>query len=236
MFVGETGILRIVRRTAELMKQNKNEDVRAEGGIDLPTIQKYLNFWYTCSLDLFGGEISSNAASFFASSVKGRAKEASYEDHKAIEGMYAMDVPVQATPGVVTGFRREEVALRNAMNEVLRDEYVEDAQRGVDKWNRALAEAGIDFKLELPSRRFHRRAGIYAGLYFDPAGNPMTREAWERRRDEWLPSAADEAYVKSLMTKPVYDPKGMAHWIAPPAHGIKGRPVDYEYVKRHDLA
>ena len=27
------------------------------------------------------------------------------------------------------------------MNEVLRDEYVDDCQRGVDKWNRAIAEA-----------------------------------------------------------------------------------------------
>ncbi|MDI3286219.1 benzoyl-CoA 2,3-epoxidase subunit BoxB [Polyangium sp. 15x6] len=232
MFVGETGILRIVQRTAELMKKNKNEDARAEGGIDLPTMQKYLNFWYSVSLDLFGGEISSNAANFFASSLKGRAKEESYEDHRAVDGVYPMDVPVTAGPGVVTSFRREEVPLRNAMNEVLRDEYIEDAQRGVDKWNRALAEAGISYRLTLPSRRFHRRTGIYGGLYFDVQGNVLTKEDWERRRDEWLPSEADEAYVKSLMTAPIYDPKQMANWIAPPKHGIKGRPVDFEYVKR----
>ncbi|MDC3960070.1 benzoyl-CoA 2,3-epoxidase subunit BoxB [Polyangium jinanense] len=232
MFVGETGILRIVQRTAELMKKNKNEDARAEGGIDLPTMQKYLNFWYSVSLDLFGGEISSNAANFFASSLKGRAKEESYEDHRAVDGVYPMDVPVTAGPGVVTGFRREEVPLRNAMNEVLRDEYIEDAQRGVDKWNRALAEAGISYRLTLPSRRFHRRTGIYGGLYFDVQGNVLAKEDWERRRDEWLPSEADEAYVKSLMTAPIYDPKQMANWIAPPKHGIKGRPVDFEYVKR----
>ncbi len=233
MFVGETGVLRIVQRACELMKKNKNEDVRAEGGIDLQTIQRYLNFWYSVSLDLFGGEISSNAANFFASSLKGRAKEDSYDDHKAVTGIYRMDVPVANGDGQVSGFKTEEVPLRNAMNEVLRDEYVADAQRGVDKWNRSIAEAGISFELKLPSRRFHRKAGIYTGLHFDPQGNPLSREQWEARREEFLPSEADETYVRSLMQKPVYDSKQMAHWIAPPARGIKGNPIDFEYVRRH---
>lgn len=232
MFVGETGLLRICQRTCELMKRNKNEDARAEGGIDLPTVQKYLNLWYSLSLDLFGGEISSNAASFFAASVKGRAREASYDDHRALEGVYPMDVPLAAGGGAVSGWRREEVPLRNAMNEVLRDEYVSDSQRGIDKMNRVIEEAGISFKLRLPSRRFHRHTGIYAGLYFDVDGNPLSKEEWEARRDAWLPTASDEAYVKSLMEKPVLDPKQMANWIAAPARGIKGKPVDFEYVRR----
>lgn len=231
MFVGETGMLRVIQRTCELMKKNPSEDARAEGGIDLPTIQKYMNFWYSVSLDLFGGEISSNAASFFASSLKGRAKEEGYEDHKVLEGTYPMDVPLAGAPGRVATFKREDVPLRNAMNEVLRDEYVGDSQRGVDKWNKAIDEAGISFRLTLPSRRFHRNGGIYAGLHFDTEGNPLTKEEFERRQDEWLPSAADEAYVKSLMTKPIYDPKQMANWIAAPPRGIKGRAVDFEYVK-----
>ena len=226
MFVGETGVLRVVQRTCELMKKNASQDVRAEGGIDLDTLQKYMNFWFTVSLDLFGGEVSSNAATFFASSLKGRAKEESYPDHMATEGAYEMDVPVAGG-----GFKHESVPMRNAMNEVLRDEYVEDAQRGVDKWNRAIEEAGINYRLTLPHRRFHRAVGLYAGLHFDPAGNPISKEEWDRRRDEWLPSAADRAYVRSLMTRPVYDPKQMANWIAPPPRGIKGRPIDFEYVR-----
>jgi benzoyl-CoA 2,3-dioxygenase component B len=117
------------------------------------------------------------------------------------------------------------------MNEVLRDEYVGDSQRGVDKWNKAIEEAGISFRLTLPSRRFHRNGGIYAGLHFDIEGNPLSKEEFERRQDEWLPSAADEAFVKSLMNKPIYDPKQMANWIGAPPRGIKGRPVDFEYVK-----
>src|SRR5437773_8667677 len=66
MFVGETGVGRVVKRAAELMKQDPNGDVRRHGGLDLPTIQKYLNLWFTLSLDLFGGEISSNAADAYA--------------------------------------------------------------------------------------------------------------------------------------------------------------------------
>jgi benzoyl-CoA 2,3-dioxygenase component B len=202
--------------------------VRALGLIDLPTMQKYLNLWYSLSLDLFGGEISSNAATYFATGMKGRAKEDQYDDHKALEGSYKMNVPKD---GKMTD---EEVPLRNAMNEVLRDAYVEDCQRGVDKWNRTIAAHGIDFTLTLPSRRFHRHIGIYANVSTDVLGNVISKDAFEAKKDGWLPSAADKAYVQSLMTKPVYDPKQMANWIAAPKQGIKGRPVDFEYV-RHEV-
>ena len=232
MFVGETGMLRVIQRSCELMKQDSNGDARAQGGIDLPTIQKYLNLWYSVSLDLFGGEISSNAATFFGSSLKGRAKEENYPDHLALEGTYGFDVPVGAagTPNGVARFERQEVPLRNAMNEVLRDEYVEDSQRGVDKWNRAIAEAGFDFKLTLPSRRFHRQTGIYAGFHFDPMGNPLTAEEWERKKGQWLPNEADEVYIKSLM-HPALGRGQMANWIAPPIKGLNNLPGDFEYVR-----
>ena len=234
MFVGESGLQRIIERTLELMKKNANEDARAEGGIDLPLIQKYVNFWYSVSLDLFGGEISSNAASFFASSLKGRAKEEKYEDHKALESVHRMDVPL-LEGGVLKGMKSEDVPPRNAMNEVLREEYVQDSQRGIDKWNRLIEKAGVKFKLTLPSRRFHRNGGIYAGLSFDPEGRPISKEEFESKKADWLPTEADDAFVTSLMSKPIYDPKQMASWIAPPPRGIKGHPVEYEYV-RHDPA
>ncbi len=230
MFVGETGLGRIIERTLALMKQNANEDARAEGGIELPLIQKYINFWYSVSLDLFGGEISSNAASYFASGVKGRAKEEKYEDHVVLTGTMSMDVPV-VEGGRLKELKREDVPLRNAMNEVLREEYIADSQRGLDKWNKTIEKAGLSFRLSLPSRRFHRAGGIYAGLHFDPAGNPLDKETWEAKKHEWIPSPADEVHVKSLMSKPVMDPKQMANWIAAPARGIKGQPVDFEYVK-----
>jgi len=232
MFVGETGVMRVVDRTAQKMAEAKKDhpdDVRAMGVIDLPTMQRYLNLWYSLSLDLFGGEISSNAASFFAGGLKGRAKEDDYEEHRALEGSYAMDVVKDGK------LLREDVPLRNAMNEVLRDAYVIDCQRGVDKWNRAIEAHGIPFKLTLPSRRFHRQIGIYAGVYASPDGELIGKEEFDRRAGDWLPTEADKAYVKSLMQKPIYDPKQMANWIAAPKQGVKGRPVDFEYV-RHGAA
>ena len=230
MFVGETGILRVCERTASQMKEHKidaPDAVRKLGLIDLPTMQKYLNLWFTLSLDLFGGEISSNAASFFATGLKGRAKEESYPDHVALTGTYGVD---HMKDGALV---HADVPLRNAMNEVLRDEYVEDCQRGVDKWNRTIAAHGIDFALALPSRRFHRHIGVHSGFTFDPQGNPISKEEYEAKKGGWLPTDADKAYVKSLMNQPIYDPKQMANWIAPPKQGIKGKPVDFEYV-RHD--
>jgi benzoyl-CoA 2,3-dioxygenase component B len=228
MFVGETGVARVLERSTELMKKNANEDVRAEGGIDLPTIQKYVNFWYSVSLDLFGGEISSNAASYFAAGLKGRAhEEKKHDDHLALEGSIGFDV-FQADGRV----EHQDVPLRNAMNEVLRREYVDDSQRGLDKWNKIFERAGVDFRLTLPSTRFHRATGIYAGLRFDPEGRPLTNEEWERRKNDWLPSADDDAYVASLMQRPIYEAGKMAHWIAPPPRGIKGRPIEFDYVKR----
>ncbi|MFI5298732.1 MAG: benzoyl-CoA 2,3-epoxidase subunit BoxB [Polyangiales bacterium] len=227
MFVGETGVQRVVERTAQLMKQGgATADVRALGGIDLPTVQKYMNLWYSLSLDLFGGEISSNAAQFFATGLKGRAfEEKEYIDHKALEQQYAMDV---VRDGKVA---REDVPMRNAMNEVLRDAYVDDCQRGVDKWNRVLEAAGITFKLTLPSRRFHRHQGLWAEVGCTPAGDIIGKDQFEARKSEWLPSDADEAYVQSLMQTPIYEPGKMANWLAPPRIGIKGTPIDFEYVR-----
>src|SRR5262245_34340280 len=93
MFVGESGVERIVQRTAELMKQDPNEDVRQQGGIPLDMVQRYLNLWFALSLDLFGGEVSSNAASFFADGLKGRYKEEAYADHLALSDSYRMPMP-----------------------------------------------------------------------------------------------------------------------------------------------
>ena len=228
MFVGETGVDRVVQRTAELSKSAPGGDVRAAGGVPLDMLQRHINFWFSSSTDLFGGEISSNAADFFASGLKGRYKEDALADHRALDGTYRMAVP---EAGVLLD---KDVPLRNAMNEVLRDNYVEDCQRAVDKWNRTLAKAGLEPTLRLPHRRFHRSQGIYAmssGLYFDIDGELIDEATWKARSGEWLPSAADREHVRSLMHA-VTERGKIANWIAPPARGINGQPFDYEYVKR----
>jgi len=123
------------------------------------------------------------------------------------------------------------VPLRNAMNEVLRDEYVKDCQRAVDRWNKTLERAGVTgMKLRLPHRRFHRAVGPCAGLHFDPEGRLISEAEFKAHEKEWLPTDEDRAFVRSLM-HPVIERGKMANWIAPPAKGINGMPVDFEYVK-----
>jgi benzoyl-CoA 2,3-dioxygenase component B len=225
MFVGDTGIGRVVKRACELMKLDANEDVRAQGGIDLETIQRYVNFWFSSSLDLFGGEISSNAADYFATGLKGRAKEEKYPDHVALVDAYDLEV---FENGRLMG---KQIPMRNAMNEVVRDAYVEENQKGVDRWNRIIREAGVNFEIRLPSRRFNRKMGIYSGHFFDPAGNPITDEEFNRRRFEWLPGEKDKIFVKHLM-QPVLERGKMANWIAAPNSGINGKPIDFEYIRK----
>jgi benzoyl-CoA 2,3-epoxidase subunit B len=231
MFVGETGVQRVIQRACELMKQDRNGDVRAQGGIDLPTIQKYLNLWYTLSLDLFGGDVSSNAADAFASSLKGRHRESRYEDHTCLDAMYTVEV-LEDGPDGKRRIAAKDVPMRTALNEVLRKEYIKDCQRGVDKWNKTIAKEGIDFELRLPSERFHRSIGTYADIHTDMEGNMLDHAEWEARKHQWLPGEADEAYVKSLM-RPVIEPGKIAGWIAPPLRGINGQPFDFEYVRFH---
>ncbi len=184
------------------------------------------------SSDLFGGEKSTNAANYFAAGLKGRARESRYEDHVCLEDVYDMEwgEGTQAD-GRPERMVREEVPLRNAMNEVLRDEYVEDCARGVKRWNKVLVEAGVDFELTLPHRRFYRQIGQYGGHHYDVEGRPMSDADWEARKAGWLPSAEDEAFVDSLMTAPIYEPGKIAGWIAPPTKGIHGQSFDYEYVR-----
>ena len=227
MFVGETGVGRVIKRSCELMKEDPNESARDAGGVDLPTIQKYLNLWYTLSLDLFGGEASSNAADAFASGLKGRYKEATrYEDHVAKNQFYQLEEVVQGK------IQTKDVPLRTAMNEVLRNDYVEDCQRGVDRWNKMIAKEGINFEFKLPSRRFHRQIGAFAGFHTDPDGNLLSDKEWAEKSGEWLPNQEDEVFIKGLM-QPVVEPGKIANWIAPPRRGINNNDFDFTYVKRN---
>jgi benzoyl-CoA 2,3-dioxygenase component B len=124
------------------------------------------------------------------------------------------------------------VAPRLAVNLDVRNAYTEDCQAAVDKWNRLVADLGVEFRL--PSPRFRRSVGTFAAGCFDPDGCPITEEEFRRRVAEWLPSAADEGHVRSLMAHPVTEPGRFANWIAPPARGIDGRPVDFEYVRSNE--
>jgi benzoyl-CoA 2,3-dioxygenase component B len=122
------------------------------------------------------------------------------------------------------------VPLRNAMNEVLRDEYVKDNEKGIAYWNKVCEKAGVDFRFRLPHRRFNRKIGVYAGHRFDVDGNALDEATWTRRAGEWLPTEKDRAAIKALMV-PCYQPGRFASWIAAPAKGINDQPAEFEYVK-----
>jgi benzoyl-CoA 2,3-dioxygenase component B len=231
MFVGETGVGRTIQRTCEVMKESGITDpydvnrIRALGVIDLPTIQKKANMHYSLSLDLFGSEISTNAANAFHAGIKGRYKETKLEDdHKLDNDTYPV---LRLIDGKVVV--SNEPAL-SAINMRLRDDYVKDAAGGVNRWNNILKKEGIDFEITLPHVAFHRHQGEFSAIHADPEGNLISADEWAKRRDDWLPSNADGDFIDSLM-KPQWEPGKYAGWISPPKVGIDNKPGDFEYVK-----
>jgi benzoyl-CoA 2,3-dioxygenase component B len=232
MFIGQSGIGRVLEATCAAMNKAGIDDphdiarVRSLGVIDLPTMQKRANFHFSATLDLFGSELSTNAANAYQAGLKGRYLEDQIDDDHTLTGStYPV---VRLKDGAVL---REEVPALSALNMRLRDDYVADAQSGVDRWwNRIIERSGIDFRIALPHVAFNRRIGEFAAIEADPSGNILSAEAWRRRRDEFLPSVDDDAFVASLM-RPAREPGQFASWIAPPRAGIDNKPGDFEYVK-----
>jgi benzoyl-CoA 2,3-dioxygenase component B len=220
-----------VQRTCEAMKQAGVSDpydiekVRSLGVIDLPTIQKKLNLHYTLSLDLFGSEVSTNAANAFNAGLKGRFRETSIEDdHKLEKDIYPVLKFVNGEIRLV-----DEPAL-TALNMRLRDDYTRDCAKGIERFNKIIERTGVTFRLALPHVAFHRQIGEFRDVEATPAGVLIDGATWRRDRDKYLPSAADGEFIASLM-KPVAEPGKFASWISPPKVGIDNRPGDFEYVK-----
>ena len=62
------------------------------GAIPLPVIQKYLNFHYSVSLDLFGGETSTNVANYYTAGLKGRwLEDRRKDDHQLTSDSIMVD-------------------------------------------------------------------------------------------------------------------------------------------------
>jgi len=228
MFVGESGVSRVINRTCQVMNELKTDDakkLREAGVIDLPTLQRYLNFHFSVTIDLFGADESSNAATFYSTGLKGRYEEGKRVDDHQLRGQtYRV---LQAKEGQLV---EKEVPMLNALNEVLRDDYIKDSVAGVERWNKVIEKAGIPCRLNVPHKAFHRNIGALAGVKVSPEGQVVSEAEWAARQDEWLPSATDRAFVQSLMGR-VVEPGRFAHWIAPPVMGINRQPVDFEYVR-----
>jgi benzoyl-CoA 2,3-dioxygenase component B len=228
MFVGESGISRTISRTCQVMNELKTDDVekiRAAGVIDLPTIQRYLNFHYSVTIDLFGADQSSNAASFYSSGLKGRYEEGKRTDDHVLKGQTYKVLEVQNGQLV-----EKDAPMLNALNEVLRDDFIKDSIAGVNRWNKVIEKAGLPMRLTVPHKAFNRQIGALAGIRMSPEGKVISAAEWEGRKDEWLPTPDDRAFVASLMGR-VTEAGKFANWIAPPVMGINRQPVDFEYVR-----
>lgn len=228
MFVGESGVARVIQRTVDLMRQHGVEDpeqVRALGVIDLQTIQRYLNFHFSVTVDLFGADQSSNAATFYSSGLKGRYEETKRDDDHLLKSrQYRI---LEVANGALA---EREVPMLNSLNEVLRDDFIRDSIAGIGRWNRIIEKAGLPFRLSAPNKAFNRHIGGFAGHRISPDGRVLSEVEWAANERNWLPSEEDRAYVASLMGR-VIEPGKMANWIAPPPVGINKQPIDFEYVR-----
>ncbi len=225
MFVGDTGIQRVIQRTCELMISKDTDNIAPYGGINLDTIQRYLNFHFAISLDLFGSEISTNAANYFTSGIKGRYKEDKIDDNHVLSNL-AYNVFKLESGKISTS---AEPAL-TVLNERLRDDYIEDCNKGIYRWNKTIREHNINFTLQLPNRAFGRSIGQYRNNRFTPDGALISTTDWNNMKNTWLPNKSDQNHIKSLMQK-VVEPGAFAGWIAPPRRGINGQPISFKYVR-----
>ena len=228
MFVGESGVSRVIQRTTAVMNDLKTDDVgklRAAGVIDLPTIQRYINFHYSVTIDLFGADESSNAAIFYSSGLKGRYEEGKRVDDHSLKGQTYTILEIR--DGQIA---EKEVPMLNALNEVLRDDYIKDSVAGVERWNKVLTKAGIPAKFTVPHKAFHRNIGSLSKAKVSPEGKVISEAQWQANHDAWLPSNEDRAFVASLMGHCV-EPGKFANWIAPPSMGVNKQAADFDYVR-----
>ena len=173
MFVGDSGVSRIVQRTCEVMGENPTADPHTLGVIDLETIQRHINFHHSVTLDLFGAEVSTNAANTFTIGLKGRFQEERIDDdHRLTEDSYPV---ARCNEGKLTN---QEVPALNAINERLRKDFITDVDRGVQRWNQVIAEHGINFELKLPHPGFNRQIGVFTGVPINPDGVVLPQEQW----------------------------------------------------------
>ncbi len=234
MFVGENGVRRVIKKTCEEMVKAgitnpyDIEKIRNLGVIDLPTIQKKINLHFSLSLDLFGSEISTNAANTFTAGVKGRFWETKIKDDHILKN--------DTYP--IMDFENNKIVKKDAsallsLNMRLRDDYIKDSSVGIKRWNRTINSFNIDFEMKLPFEGFNRKIGSFMNANITPEGEVISKENWNKKSDEYLPTKDDNMFIESLM-KPVYEIGKFASWISEPDQGIDNKSGDFEYVKIHD--
>ena len=234
MFVGENGVRRVIKKTCETMQKAgitgpyEINKIRELGVIDLPTIQKKINLHYSLSLDLFGSEISTNAANTYTASVKGRFWETKIkDDHILKDDTYPI---LEFDNGKII---RKDASALLSLNMRLRDDYTKDTSVSMKRWNRTIEEYQIKFEMSLPFEGFNRKIGTFMNANISPSGDVLSQENWDVNKNNFLPTNGDNVFIESLM-KPETEPGKYAGWISAPDMGIDNQPGDFEYVKIHD--
>jgi benzoyl-CoA 2,3-dioxygenase component B len=229
MFIGEDGLRRVIQRTLDLMRRHDTDDVAPYGGINLATIQRSFNFWAPRIYDLFGSDESARAADAFFAGIKGRAHESNYDEHVRLEGTLTVE---RRASDASSEFIAVQVPAKDALNGVMRQAYLHEVTLLMSRWNKMLARAGAGPEFRLPSQRFNRRFGVYAGRRFSPQGDPVDETVFEACRGQWLPTGADRAHLRAIQ-QPVGERGRIAGWLAPPARGINNMPaLDFDYVRQ----
>jgi hypothetical protein len=187
MFVGESGVSRVISRTcagderAEDRRPGQAARRRRDRPADHPALPEL-------PLQRDHRPVRrrrvSNAATFYSTGLKGRYEEGKRNDDHQLRGQTYRVLKVQNGQLV-----EKEVPMLNALNEVLRDDYIKDSIGGVERWNKVIEKAGIPFRLKAPHKAFHRNIGALAGVKVSPDGPGGQRAEWGQRRGQWLPSA-----------------------------------------------
>jgi benzoyl-CoA 2,3-dioxygenase component B len=206
MFVGRTGVERVIQRTCEIMKEH---------GVTDPTDKE--------AVRKHGGIISTNAANSFNASLKGRFREPMIDDDHQLESdtypvAQVIKVQIVDTPAL------------SAINARLCDDFIDDCEKVMLRWNRVFQAHDMDYSLKLPHRAFHRAVGEFADVHATDTGELVSESEWQDRKDEWLASESDLEYILSLMRQET-TPGKFSPWIAAPRAGINGQPGEFEYVK-----
>lgn len=147
--------------------------------VPVAILQKYVNKWVSTAHDLFGKDGSSTAEWAYVWGLKGRFDERKQADK--------------------TAFDRKEL---NAHNRGLYHVEVADIIR---KLNAHVTETGRSEQLVMPSEKFRREIGTWAGGRFDIHGNELPNDAaYAKYLEENLPGPKDEAVIAGLAKSPDY--------------------------------
>ena len=216
------GLLGFTYTRAPAQRHREGAGARRRRSPDHP---KKLNLHYTLSLDLFGSEVSTNAANAYNAGLKGRFRETAIDDdHRLENDFYPVLKFVNGEIKLV-----DEPAL-TALNMRLRDDYTRDCAKGIERFNKIIERIGIDFRWRCRMSLSIATSASSRTCSATPSGVLIDAATWAKQKDQWLPSLVDGEFIASLM-KPVSEPGQFASWIAPPRVGIDNRPGDFEYVK-----